>query len=71
MARLLLQKQSHLCMNLFFFLFSYILRTARGLKKKTKMWGEARYLLPIFVVYQEGQKHRYGSTPVSKIRVDP
>ena len=35
------------------------------------MWGEARYLLPIFVVYQEGQKHRYGSTPISKIRVDP
>ena len=53
MAKLLLQKQSHLCMNLIFFLFSYILRTARGFekkkkkKKKTKMWGEARYLHPI------------------------
>ena len=48
MAKLLLQKQSHLCMNLIF-LFSYILRTARGFekKKKTKMWDEARYLHPI------------------------
>ena len=49
MAKLLLQKQSHLSygMNLSFFLFSYILRTARGFEKKTKIWGEARYLHPI------------------------
>ena len=36
MAKLLLQKQSHLCVNLIFFLFSYILRTARGFEKKKK-----------------------------------
>ena len=47
MAKLLLQKQSHLWMNLIFFLFSYNLRTARDFEKKTKMWGEARYLHPI------------------------
>ena len=35
MAKLLLQKQSHLYMNWIFFLFSYILRTARGFETKT------------------------------------
>ena len=36
MAKLLLQKQSHPYMNWFFFLFSYILRTARCFEKKQK-----------------------------------
>ena len=47
MAKLLLQKQSHLCMNLIFFCSAISLGLPEVLKKKTKMWGEARYLHPI------------------------
>ena len=40
MAKLLLQKQSHLSYGMnFFFLFSYILRTARGFEKKKLKCG--------------------------------
>ena len=38
------------------------------------LWETARYRLKYCLkgmVYQEGQKHRYGSTRISKIRVDP
>ena len=48
MAKLLLQKQSHLCMNLIFFCSAIFIGLPEVLKKKkTKMWGEARYLHPI------------------------
>ena len=51
MAKLLLQKQSHLSygMNLllFFFCSAISLGLPEVLKKKTKVWGEARYLHPI------------------------
>ena len=46
MAKLLLQKQSHLSygMKLSFFCSAISLGLPEVLKKKTKMWGEARYL---------------------------
>ena len=51
MAKLLLQKQSHLYMNLIFFCSAISLGLPEVLKQKqqknTKMWGEARYLHPI------------------------
>ena len=52
MAKLLLQKQSHLYMNWIFFCSAISLGLPDVLKKNkkkknTKMWGEARYLHPI------------------------
>ena len=81
MAKLLLQKQSHLSygMNLFFFCSAISL----GLpEKKAKMWGEARYLHPIdYCLYlwctkrvkstNTGRPYFKNTGRPVKIRVDP